>query len=81
MKTVLIAVTGGSPAVLTETVWALARETPPVIPDSVVVVTTAVGAQTLHSRLLSPRPDWRKKSVWQALREIILGGAPGRTPA
>jgi CRISPR-associated protein (TIGR02584 family) len=76
-RTVLIAVTGNSPAVLTETVWALARKTPPVIPDSVVVVTTAAGAQAFRARLLSPRPGWRKKSVWQALRETILGKGAG----
>jgi hypothetical protein len=29
---ILIAVTGTSPAVLTETVWALAKEDPPAIP-------------------------------------------------
>lgn len=34
---VLFAVLGMSPAVLTETVWALARETPSVIPHRVVV--------------------------------------------
>ena len=39
-QVVLLAVTGMTPAVLTETVWALARQDPPVIPDRVVVVTT-----------------------------------------
>lgn len=32
METILLAVTGLSPAVVTETVWTLAHENPPVIP-------------------------------------------------
>ena len=41
MKTTLLSLSGISPAILTETVWALARETPPVVPDDVVVVSAA----------------------------------------
>ena len=37
-RTILIAGMGTSPAVLTETVWALAHQAVPVIPDEVVVV-------------------------------------------
>ncbi len=37
-QTILLAVTGMSPAVLTETVWALAQERPPMVPDRVVAV-------------------------------------------
>jgi len=50
---VLFAVLGMSPAVLTETVWALARETPPVIPHRVVVLTTTQGRVALERELFS----------------------------
>ncbi len=50
---VLFAVLGMSPAVLTETVWALARETPPVIPHRVVVLTTTQGRAALERDLFS----------------------------
>ena len=39
-RTILIAGTGTSPAVLTETVWALAHQKKPVVPDEIVVLTT-----------------------------------------
>jgi CRISPR-associated protein (TIGR02584 family) len=75
---VLLAVTGMSPAVLTETVWALSVENPPVIPDRVVVITTTVGRQALERELLSPvvssgsaapgGPD-----IWAQLRRAVLG--------
>lgn len=76
-KTVLIAVSGASPAILTEAVWALAREASPVIPDLVVVVTSASGAQSLKSQLLTPVAAWQKMTVWQSLRQAILG--PGHS--
>ena len=47
---VLFAVLGMSPAVLTETVWALARETPPVIPHRVVVSARGLEAGTFEYR-------------------------------
>jgi CRISPR-associated protein (TIGR02584 family) len=40
-----------SPAVLTETVWALAHETPPRIPDRVIVITTIAGRQAIEREL------------------------------
>ena len=39
-RTTLIAGMGTSPAVLTETVWALAHQAQPVVPDEIVVITT-----------------------------------------
>lgn len=75
---VLLAVTGMSPAILTETVWALSRETPSVIPDEVVVITTTTGSDVLKRELLTPRPEWNGCHVWETLRTAILGaGAPG----
>ena len=71
-STVLLAVTGMSPAVLTETVWALANENPPVIPDRVVVVTTISGRQAIERELLTP-PNQETPDLWQELRLAILG--------
>lgn len=72
-RRVLLAVSGSSPAIITETVWALAEETPPVIPDQVVVVTTSNGETALKKQLLEPRPEWGGISVWQSLRQSLLG--------
>lgn len=66
-KTVLVAVTGLSPAVLTETVWALARENPPVIPDTVIVVTTATGKNEITRQLFGA------DDIWGQLRATLLG--------
>ncbi len=73
-ETVLLAVTGESPAILTETVWALAREQPPVLPARVIVVTTTVGAARIASELLAPSPQFASRSPWQALRNELLAG-------
>jgi len=72
---VLLAVTGMSPAVLTETVWALAHEGEPVIPDRVIVVTTASGRDCLERELLTPLPAFGSRTVWQALRDQIVPAA------
>ncbi len=69
---VLLAVTGMTPAILTETVWALAQEQPPVIPDRVVVITTTTGAQRLEEELFS-EVDSSGQGIWQLLRQHILG--------
>ena len=71
MKTILLATTGMSPAVLTETVWALAREKPAVIPDEVYVITTVSGAGKLKEQLFGP------DAVWETLRKNILGKKSG----
>jgi CRISPR-associated protein (TIGR02584 family) len=74
MKTILIATIGSSPAVLTETVWALARPSriapsgllpEAVIPDEVVVLTTASGAEKINAALFG------ENSVWTALRKAL----------
>lgn len=55
---ILLAVTGSAVAVLTETVWALAHERPPVIPRRVVVVTPGRQLQNapLHWKLALTAP-------------------------
>lgn len=73
--TILLAVCGMSPAILTETVWALAHPPAgedPVVPEQVVVVTTSRGAEDLQRDLNTPRPDWGGRCVWECLRAAIL---------
>jgi len=72
-ETVLFAVTGMSPAVLTETIWSLAHEKPPTIPDRVVVITTSIGKNRIEAELFTPTPEYGGLTVWQALRKQILG--------
>jgi CRISPR-associated protein (TIGR02584 family) len=50
---VLIAVTGMSPAILTETVWALAQQEDPWIPDQVIAITTRTGKTAIEQLLLN----------------------------
>lgn len=54
----LLAVTGLTPQVLTETLYALMRETPSALPHEVHLVTTAEGAQRAQLALLSDSPGW-----------------------
>jgi len=64
-RTVFIAVAGVSPAVLTESIWALAHENPPVIPDEVLVITTLSGRDEIRNRLFG------EDSVWVSLRQAL----------
>jgi CRISPR-associated protein (TIGR02584 family) len=59
-----------SPAVLTETIWALAHETPAVVPERIVIVTTAAGRAVLMRELFET-PFGQSPSVWVALRESL----------
>ncbi len=69
--TVLFAVVGNSPAVLTETIWALAQSRPAVIPGRVVVLTTSVGATQIRSALFAPSAACAGRPVWEALRAAL----------
>ena len=62
---VLIAVVGVSPAILTETVWALAHEKKPVIPDKIVVLTTTTGKACLERELFTSAKG--RPTGWQRL--------------
>ncbi len=58
-RRVLLAVTGLSPQVVTETLYALAvAQQPPFVPTEVHVISTATGAQGLRLALLSKDPGW-----------------------
>lgn len=70
-QTILLAVTGMSPAVLTETVWALAQQPEPIIPDRVVVVTTTAGARRLREDLFQPADSLGGAIPWQTLRKSL----------
>lgn len=81
MKTTLIAVSGMSPAILTETVWALASENPPVVPDDVVVITTSKGNEDIQNMLLTIAEGWKGQNVWEHLRANVFArtGLPAKT--
>ena len=64
-RTILIAGMGTSPAVLTETVWALTHQEQPVVPDEIVVITTKSGKESMHKAIMSETP-----SVWERLKGI-----------
>jgi CRISPR-associated protein (TIGR02584 family) len=68
-RVVLIGVVGMSPAVLTETVWALAQEHPPLIVDEVVAITTSAGRDQIQNELFD-------SSVWSELQRAL--GAPDK---
>ena len=61
-RTILIAGMGTSPAVLTETVWALCHQKKPMVPDEIVVLVTKSGKERLCAELLSG-----DESVWEKM--------------
>lgn len=71
-KVVLISVVGMTPAVLTETIWALYQERPELLPDEVVVYTTEMGAKGLET---IKEPVGEEPAIWQQLSERV--GKPG----
>jgi len=71
MTTTLLAVTGLSPAVVTETVWALAGERRRVLPGRVVFITTVVGAERIREQLFSPVAGFGGLTVWESLRAAV----------
>ncbi len=63
-SSVLIAVTGMSPAILTETAWALANEKPRLLPGKVIVFATTRSREQIRSELLAG-------GVWENLRRAL----------
>ncbi len=74
-EVVLLAVTGMSTAVLTETLWALAHEPEPVIPSRIVVVTTSDGREAIRKELFEPLPRFGGRTAWETFRAAL--GAAG----
>lgn len=56
-ETILLAGIGMSPAILTETVWSLAHQKGPILPDKIVVVTTAPGRKAMEESLFD-NSEW-----------------------
>ena len=63
-KIILVAGMGMTPAVLTETVWALAHQKPAVVPDEIVVITTATGKRNLQR-------DVMVSGIWKQMCEDL----------
>jgi CRISPR-associated protein (TIGR02584 family) len=59
--TALLAVTGLSPQVVTETIYALAMESPRQLPAEVHILTTSQGAERVRLTLLSGQPGWFRR--------------------
>ncbi|MEI7970802.1 MAG: CRISPR-associated ring nuclease Csm6 [Betaproteobacteria bacterium] len=58
-RRILLAVTGLSPQVVTETLFALTQEqSPPFVPTEIHLITTAQGAEHARLELLSAAPGW-----------------------
>ena len=70
-RPVLLAVTGMSPAVITETLWALAHEPEPVLPARVIVLTTSTGRREIEQRLFQSCERFGGLSPWEALRQAL----------
>ncbi len=73
-EVVLLGVTGMSPAVLTETIWALAHPrdgSKPVVPHRVLAVTTTQGRTEIVRQLLDPCARFGGLAPWDVLREAL----------
>lgn len=57
-RQILLVVTGLTPQVVTETIYALWRTDPALVPDEVHLVTTQRGAEHARLNVLSPHIDW-----------------------
>ena len=74
-RTILIAGMGTSPAVLTETVWALCHQKKPIVPDEIVVLVTKSGKERLCEELLSgEKPVWEKMLAALKKEKIKIDG-------
>lgn len=65
-----------SPAILTETIWALAHppsgsSDEPAIPHRVIVLTTAAGRREIEAGLFGAQPRFGGHSPWDALRAAL----------
>ncbi len=58
MRRILLLVTGLTPQVVTETLYALMREGPESLPHEVRILTTSEGAERARLALLSDQPGW-----------------------
>ena len=63
-EVVLVLLLGTSPAILTETVWALAQQVPAVVPDKLEVWTTTKGREVFEAKVMA-------SGVWTRLVEDL----------
>lgn len=56
---VLLSLVGTAPAVLSETVWALANQEVPVVPDKIIAMTTSTGAVKIKEKLFE-EGHWKR---------------------
>lgn len=68
---VLLAILGMSPAVLTETIWALAQETPTALPHRIIVLSTQTGLRRFRSEILNTPLAPGLRSPWEELRKAL----------
>lgn len=74
-KIVLVVGMGTSPAVMTETVWALAHQSESVVPDEIVVITTKSGKDALRTAIMSGAPSvWNRLKTALAKEKIAIDG-------
>jgi len=71
-ETILLVLVGTTPAVLTETVWALAFEEDPVLPDRIIALTTRSGADLLKEKLFT-NGHWKDLKTVLSDRGIAIG--------
>lgn len=62
-RRILVAVTGLSPQILTETLYALVKQKHSFIPTEIHVLTTVQGAERIKLQLLSDDPGWLRQLV------------------
>ena len=67
---ILIVVAGMSPAVITETIWALATNSNRIIPDRIVAITTSRGKKQISLELFTPLKTCGI-SIWDALLQSL----------
>lgn len=70
-RTILVAGMGITPAVLSETIWALSTKKPAVVPDEIVVVTKRNGAERLKESFFGTKTNGWKRLLSALQKEGI----------
>jgi CRISPR-associated protein (TIGR02584 family) len=87
VRDILVALCGTTPQVVTETLWALGRRSPPVVPDEIWILTTTVGRDACRKALLGQDgavaryfrdyPVGQRRPRFDAGSIVVLRGADG----
>ncbi|HOV89758.1 MAG TPA: CRISPR-associated ring nuclease Csm6 [Syntrophorhabdaceae bacterium] len=84
-REILIAVTGLTPQVITETIYALSQKKPPVIIDEICIITTTAGKKIIEDALVKKGilnqliSEYNLKSIEITERSFIIGKDNNRT--